>query len=383
MRAKIMVVAGLLVLALLGGARLASAQGVRSGPHATVKNDETVQSSVYAAGSTVDIAGTVEGDVFCAGQNVTVSGTVDGDVICAGQNVTISGTVKGDVRAAGQTLTLSGSVGGSATLAGQTVTLSSGNTISRDVTLAGAEIIMSGQIGRDVMVGSGDITIEGSIGRNMTAQTEKLRLSSAAKVGGNLEYTSPSTAVIDSKAQVLGNVSHSLPPAETQRRSNAVGMGLTAVVIMTVALLAVSLTLILLIPQFIDRTAQQALREPLKTVGVGIVFLIFAPVVVLVLMLSIIGIPLALLALLGWATVLMLSGPFYAYTLGKAVWRQQTSAILIMIVGSLLVLLSYMIPIVQVISLLAAGVWGSGMVMLSAKRRLHRPNYMVSPRAAK
>ncbi len=381
---KRLLLAGLVVAGLVFGvAHGVNAQSFRSGPNASVKNGETVDATVYAAGSTVEIAGTINGDLFCAGQSVHISGTVSGDVMCAGQTVTISGSVGGDIRAAGQTVTVSGTVGSNISVAGQTVTIASSAAIGGDATIGGADAVIGGSIGRDIVLGSSNATVEGKVGRNIQAEVEKLRLTGSAIVNGSLTYTSRNDAVIDSQARITGGQSHSLPPAESSRRAGFGAGSIVALLVFLSALLGASLLLVAVVPQILDKTAVKTLREPLKTFGVGVLFLFMAPVVVFVLFISIIGIPLAIMALLLWLLILMVSGPFFAYLIGKALWRRQDSAVLIMLLGSIVVLVGYLVPIVQFIAFLAAGTMGTGMVVLAIKRHWPRPVYKVAPTQAK
>src|SRR5690606_15328805 len=83
----------------------AHAQNFRSGNSVTVGANEVVDSTMWVAGRSIDLAGEVNGDVFCAGQNVSVTGTIRGDLLCAAQNITISGVITGDVRVAAQSVT--------------------------------------------------------------------------------------------------------------------------------------------------------------------------------------------------------------------------------------------------------------------------------------
>src|ERR1700690_2245845 len=66
---------------------IVSAQSFQAANNVAITQNQTINSSLYSAGATVDIAGTVNGDVYCAGQNITISGTINGDVLCTGQTI--------------------------------------------------------------------------------------------------------------------------------------------------------------------------------------------------------------------------------------------------------------------------------------------------------
>lgn len=355
---------------------VARAQGFRTGETATVKSDETLDGTLWAAGNTIDVAGTVQGDVFCAGQNITVSGTVEGDVICAGQNITISGMVAGDIRVAGQTVSITGTVGGSVTGAGQALTLGQDAVVTRDFTTAGGQVTIAGIIGRDLLIGSEASTVGGKVGRNIFAEVTSIKLEPSADVGGKLQYTSRNDALIASGANVAGGVSHSIP-TEEERTFNVASANAALAVFMTISLLVIAFALVVIAPQAIDKAAQSVLISPLKAFLLGIGFVFLTPIVVFSLFISVFGIPLALLVLLLWFMVLMVCGPMFAYVIGKLIWRSQDNAILIMVVGCLILMITYFLPVVRGISVLSALTFGSGMTIMAIARALKRPSYNV------
>jgi cytoskeletal protein CcmA (bactofilin family) len=383
-RAKLWGILGLFVAPLVLGVGLARAQAVRTGDNTTVAAREVIDSSLYAAGRTIDIAGEVNGDVFCVGQNVTVSGTVRGDVVCAGQTVHISGTVEGDVRAAGQNVVIGANVKGGLTVGAQSFTLENGATIARDATIGGDTAVLNGSVGRDVVIGSAQTTLSQNVGRNVKATVEHLNITGRATIGGELSYTSRNKADIATGAEVAGRTTRYKPQAEKQSDYGKVfnfgfGMGLYAVL----SLLIVALALVLLFPHAFDAASVVALRDPFKTFLWGLGASFVAPVLIIGLLVTVIGIPLGLLVLLAWLLVVMLSGPFFGYAIGRLIWREQKHAVLTMLVGSLIVLFAYLVPVIGAFMLLAALWFGSGMVLRTVFHRTPKPHYTPRPSATK
>ena len=72
---------------LAHGATFKSGQSYDLAPNAVLDDN------LYAAGTSIGVAGTVNGDIFAAGNNINVSGSVDGDVVSAGQMININGSV--------------------------------------------------------------------------------------------------------------------------------------------------------------------------------------------------------------------------------------------------------------------------------------------------
>ncbi|HTE22750.1 MAG TPA: polymer-forming cytoskeletal protein [Candidatus Limnocylindria bacterium] len=369
----------LFLVPLMAWVGLARAQVIRSGDNTTVAANEVIDSSLYAFGKTIDIAGEVKGDVICGGQNVSISGRVSGDVICAGQTVRISGRVAGDVRAAGQTVAVGGEVKGNLSVTAQSFSLEGSGKVGGDAAAAGDDIVLNGTVGRDAAVAGATATLANRVGRNVKASGDRLTLSDQASVGGELSYTSKNEAAIASGAKIAGRTTRYEPEPENRANYGKVfsfgfGMGLYAVL----SLLIVALALVLLFPHAFDGVTGLALNDPLKSFLVGLVASFAVPVFIVGLMVSVVGIPLALLTLLGWLLVLFLAGPFFAYFVGRLVWREQKHAVLIMLVGSLLVLVAYLIPVLGAVTFLAAIWLGTGMILRALFHRTPKPAYNLA-----
>jgi cytoskeletal protein CcmA (bactofilin family) len=368
---------GVLLLALLslgGWLSVAHAQTFRSGSNVSTPSNGVVNSSLFITGQSVDVAGTVRGDVFCAGQNVHVTATVQGDVICAGQNVTVSGRVSGDVRLAGQSVSLGASVSGNATILTQDMTLESGARVDGDLSVSGHGVHLNGPVGRDVAAAVTTLTVANSVGRNLQATVDKLQLAHGAYVGGNVTYTSPNTLTRASGVDVDGSIVYHTP---TAHHGSAVPW-LLWLLYLFVALLLTALLLVLLFPWLFHAAAELARGRLLRTFLIGLVASIVVPVVLLALALTIVGLPLAILAGLFWLLVVLLSAPFAAYLLGRLLLHRTTdNAIWTMLLGAFILLVLSLVPFLNILVDLVAYWFGLG-TMLQYVTRLPRPHYHMA-----
>jgi cytoskeletal protein CcmA (bactofilin family) len=343
-----------------------------------VPASETVNSSLFASGRAVDIAGTVDGDVFCAGQNVTISGTVKGDVICAGQNITVSGTVEGDVRLAGQTVTIGGQVAQNASVATSAFSLEGRAKIGGDLSAAGSDLILNGEVGRDASLAGATATLNNRIGRNVNASVNDIRLRGQATVGGGLFYTSPKDAELAEGSQVAGETRRT----ESSQKKGAfeapfvTGMGF--VVYLIISLLLLSLALLLLFPTALRAVTDVALASPLKVLLTGFVASLAAPVLIVILMVTVLGIPLALLLAVIWLLILFLAGPAFSYYVGRSILKGQYSPFIVMALGALVVLVLLFVPILGAFVWLVTIWMGVGMILLELVRRTPKPSYALA-----
>lgn len=363
------------LLTVIGFQATAGAASVfRSGNDVTVSSGETIESTLYASGSTLEIDGRINGDLFCAGQTVTVSGTIEGDVLCAAQNIRITGTVNGDVRLAAQSAAVEGDVNGNASMMAQTVSVTGSGSVSGDLGGLAQNTTVNGNIGRDLAISSSLITVNAPVGRDVTAQTGELTLGDAARVNGDVIYTSSNDLQRDDGATVNGEV------RRQDARETAAGPGdyLGFLLFMLAALLVISMALVLVMPLLFQRASNAVLTQPGKAALVGLILHIGVPVLLLALSLTIIGLPLAIIVGLAWLLILALSGPAAAYLLGRVILRNNSNAIVIMLVGSLVLLLLYLIPFVNFLAFIAVALFGTGGLALAAPRWRHH-GYEVRP----
>ncbi len=380
-RAKILLAGLLLAVPLLLGVGVAGAQNFRSGDSVTVAEDETVDTTLFASGRALDIAGEVQGDIFCVGQNITISGTVRGDVICAGQNITVTGNVEGDVRAAGQTVVIGGEVGSNVSFAGQSLTLESDASVDGDVSLAGDSMTLNGQVGRDVFAAAATLSANGDIGRDITASLTNLNVGSNASVGGEVIYTSVNDANIASGAQITGDATKQDPPRREGKDGAFFAISSGFALYLLVSLLLIALILVLIFPRPIHEASETGLRHPARTLLIGFVASLLVPMLVLGLLITVVGIPLALLLLFTWFVVLFLAGPLSGYFIGRLILRDSRSPIIIMLVGAALLLIVYIIPILGFLALLAAMWMGVGLLLTQVWSRTPRPDYSLEESA--
>lgn len=357
---KFLAVALLLTIGIVFGATTtAYARMPGSDGNVRYAANETVDHTLFAAGRQITIDATVEGDVFCAGQHVTITGRVAGDIICAAQTIVVNGQVDGDVRLAAQNVTVSGRVEGNMSAAGQTVNLDLPGSVGQDVSVAGNDVTLNGEIGRDVSAAGANIYLNSKVGRNVEARSEQLSLGKLANVSGNVTYQSYKDASRDQAATVAGKVTRQDPPARDNGRQ-AAGAAFGFNLFMVVALLVTSLILALLLPRFFWKVSDVADRSVGKTFLVGLLAAIVAPVVIVFLMFTLIGIPLGLLALLVWAVTLFMSGPVAAFSLGRVFFKDSTSAVMTMLAGSAVIAVLYLIPILNILTGILVGCFGIG-----------------------
>lgn len=274
--------------------------------------------SVIAAGNLVRIEGRVDGDLFCVAKSVKINGEVTGDVICAAQDLSIGGTVLGSVRSVSQRLDIDGQISRSVSSFAQQVIQGTQAEVAGELLLAGQSVILAGQVGRQSYVLGEQLTLNGKFAQSVWAQTKTLEIGSAATIAGDLVYASDQPARIDGQASITGATRRQdmkkATPTVTQSRSWLHDR-------LTGWLMAWGLGLLLLVifPVLLEKASSLSQADVLSNLGAGILFIVMTPVVIIILLASVVGLPVGLLLLAVFAAFLVLSRVVVAVDLGKLV----------------------------------------------------------------
>lgn len=373
----------LAILALsLAFTSVANAHLFRSGTNVNIERGQKVDNTVFASGQTVDIGSEVTGDVYCVAQTVSISGKINGDVICAAQTINITGEVTGDLRLAGQTITIGAEVGGNAAIAAQTFNLESGAIIDRDASLAVSTATLNGEIGRDLALGAESVTIANQVGRDIQGDVANLRLTSSADIGRDITYTSNQDLQRSEGAEVGGEISRKdVVDKKSQDGGSLAGFAIGWFLYSLLALLLLAMVIAFIFPRAVHAVSEAAYPWPWKALLTGFIVTLLGPVALALIAATFIGIPLAFIFGLAWLIAVLLSGVFSGYYLGRLLLRNSRSSLMIMLIGILVLILLYFIPIIGFIFMLLALWIGTGMQVLALFRAAPKPNYAL-PAAA-
>ncbi len=372
-RIKIIVLSlSLVLLSTLVFVGAANASSFKTGDSITVAAGETVDSMLFTAGNNINIAGTVNGDVYCAGQTINISGVVKGDVNCAGQTITVSGTIEGSLKLAGQSINISGLVGGSATIAGQSLTIDKSGVIARDLLGGSQNLTINGNIKRDVLAGSNILTVNGIVGRNVQGGAKDVTVESAGQIGGNLDYTSDNDPTIASGSIITGTITRTAPTKDSSFSVSPQIAFFSSFIYILIAGIIVSLALASLFPRILNEATTGTIKKPGITFLAGTIGVFLVPIAIVILLMTIIGAPLALLTMTIWAVVLILSTPFAGYVLGRIILKKSKQPIVIMLLGVSILIVTYFIPIVGFITSVAALMFGTGSILVQSKKLFAR-----------
>jgi hypothetical protein len=321
----------------------------------------------FAGGDRVIISGVVNGDAFVAGGMVQVDGEINGDLIVAGGSVTINGQVSDDVRAAGGSVECNGSVGKNLTAAGGTVRTGRESRIGGGVLAAGGSITIGGEVGRDVLLATGEATLSGKVDGNATVTGEALTLLPGGRVSGNLKVITKNKDRVEIAPDAVGGTVEIVAkePRDVPRILGFRKGEFWVRVVWILSLIVTALVWVMVFPKFLVSFGSTVLGRPGWCVLWGLAGIVAIPTVMVILAISVIGIPLAflLLAIYIWLiyfSQLSLGVAFGLRALGgDGKWR----FFLASAAGIILVHVLMLVPYLGVLLIIAGLILGLGSVL--------------------
>lgn len=278
----------------------------RSGDMVTLHEDEIIDEDFFAAGQKVMISGTVNGDVYAAGEEVTIDGTVTGDVFAAGGTVIVKGDVQHGVRLVGGDIVLESEFVPQAALVGGTIHQTSQSSV-RSLLVVGGTADLDGTVKKNVVGVVGNMALGGYVGEDVDVRTDNFKIIGNGSYGGQLhEY----------KMDKGPRQQDSMRDVEKQKTAiHELFALLTAV--NTLSLLALGLLLIYLIPNFMRATTQIMREQVWKSMGVGLLGLVMIPVLAVMMMVTLIGLPLGVMTIVLYGLLMYVAQFFVIFWLGQ------------------------------------------------------------------
>lgn len=272
---------------------------------------------LFMAGSDLQITQGAPGDAILAGGWISTAGTVNGDEVAAGAHISLAANVDGGLYAAGGHVHLDGKVARNARIAGGNVEVGPNAAVQGGLTIGGGQVEVNGQVGKYLQVGAARARIDGHVGGDVDVASGSLDVGPGAVIDGLLTYYGPRPATVAAGAQIRGGVHY----VERKQWGYGVhprlrGFGAGAW-LWLIGWMVVGSVLLTLWPGFARSVTNVALHRPWMALLLGFVVAVCAPIAVVLLLISVIGIPLALLAFCLYLTLLPIGFLASAAALGE------------------------------------------------------------------
>jgi len=281
-----------------------------------------------------------------AGGNVDIDQPVEGNLYVAGGNVSINAPVTGHARIAGGDVTVKSSIGGKLAIAG------------------------------------GNVHIDSPVAGNVTVSGGTLELGPNARIAGKLDFRGGHLEQ-DPAAQVIGGVTRT-QHARHKLDTGPFKGGWVVRAMWTLGLMLLAAIIAGALPGPAKRMQEELRVRPWLAALFGIMALIIIPIAAVIVMITIIGIPVGLLAILGYvglllvgyvATAVLVSGlmldRYKSEAATRTAWRVGAAVLAMLVISTLA-----HVPLVGGFLALVALVMGVGAIVAAI---VHRKQFAAPP----
>ena len=255
---------------------------------------------------TVTIEGTLRGDLIAIAERVIVSGVLEGNLVSGARRIEVSGRVMGSVIAAGERVRISGVVDRNVYAAADQTTVAESGRVGQDLLAFGEGVEISGRVARDATTFGTWLDVRGEVGRDLATRVERAELLPSARVGGDLRatYTDEEAGIEIGPGSSIGGETTIEPAPEKvfsewdryTSRQYYVFRAVAFAAAFVFGMAMFRLTPWVFVPAI--RTGPDLFR----LLGIGLAGLVLVPVGLLLLAVTVVGIPLAILGLVAFAT---------------------------------------------------------------------------------
>jgi len=357
----------------------------------TVAAGDTINDDIYLAGSEGLFDGTVIGDIIIAAKDYTVTGNVVGNIISASQTANIRGNIEKSARMGAQTILLDGRIGNNLLAFGSDVEIYRDCRIGKDATIFGNSVSVAGVIERDLSVECNQIVISGKINGDVNLTAAKISIVSPAEILGDITYKSEKELNIGEDVIVGGQIEWNKVDKDEADKDEDDGLGFFPRFMFFLASLVTGLFLIGLTNRHSHLAADQIIKKPVVSLGVGFVAFCVLPVLIAVLIVLIISIPVAVMLLFAYTAFFYIAKIYVAIAVGRIGIRAFKKDTEIkqgwaLFLGLIVLSILFVIPVLGWIVYFAVIFWGMGGILMGiriCRQRMDAPKVTPdSPSAA-
>lgn len=317
---RLLSIAGVVAIVIAASiAPIAQAAEVITEDDPIISQSETFNEDVYIFADRAAFNGRATRDVIAAVRRFELgqTGRITGNLNVAAQEVIIRGSIGRSMRVAAQDVVVSGLVDGDLLVTASSVEIQAGAEISGDLILAVSNAEVLGTVRGDVRGNASTLTLEGAtVDGDVGVDVGELALEGDTRVAGDLSYGSDNAADIAAAAAVQGEIvqdESSGFAGDTVGIDNDLALGLFRILTGLVA----GLVVVLVMPRGAASVADGVRRRAPIAFVTGLVLLILIPVLAVILMATVVGLPIGMIALAFYGAVLYLSQVFVGLAIGR------------------------------------------------------------------
>lgn len=334
-----------------------------------IEATQTVDDTLIITAQDVTVHGNINGNLLVAGEDIEITGRVFGNLLTFADDVQISGSIDGMTVAAADSLEFtSATVLGDLWLAADSIDVDENTDIGGNLTSVSSSLEFAGKVGKDLVAAAERLSVSGEVGQDIRATAKHIDIADAAVVGGDITYRTQDEdeLTLGTQTTVEGEVDYKGRPKDIDF-GNHFGShdfylwGL----LWFLAAFIVGWLALTLFPKLQDAQLGQG-KEGLKTAGVGFLVLVSVPVMSIIVAITLVGLPLSLIATAAWLVAWYLAKIVLAHLIGRSIFERRHDApslVLSLFVGLVIVTAAVNLPLIGGTLNLIATVVGLGLLV--------------------
>jgi hypothetical protein len=343
---------------------------------AAAADDERAPEPVYMTGAEVRIDKAVESDLIAAAGRMHVAAPVTGDAILGAGSLDLNAAVGEDLRAAAGFVTIASRIRGETLIAAGRIVLAPGAELHGYSWLAGSHISLGGMVLASTKIYGRVVSIEGEIYGPLEIIADRVEIRGSARIYSDVSYSADHEIAIEPGAQISGTVKR------TGRKASAHATDARAASLkpfrplLLATLFAAGMLLYVVVPRFVRKSVQVLASAPGKSVALGVALFFSVPPVIVLLLITIIGIPIGIFVaachVLALIAGYLITGFYIAEGFVRAFRRRRDAHfwdVLFFAAALVLLALVAIIPYAGPLLLLLAVSAGLGAILLQAFSR--------------
>jgi hypothetical protein len=347
----------------------------KSGENFLFPDTLIIDDDLIVACGTLQSEAVVKGDLISASNRFVQSGIVEGSIIAGAKDIDISGQVNGSVRGFAQNISIDGKVNRNVIGFCATLNVKPDADIGGDLTAFCGELNLDGNVGKGLRGSVGTLIISGTVNGSVSIKADEVTLMPTAKILGDFKYKGKKQAKIETGAMVRGQTLWTKKEAKKEEKAKGI-FTVKSLVTESLFLLALMVTGIVLTLIF-KKNARQAKSAVtgsfLKSLGWGFVFMVCIPIAIVILIITVIGIPVALISLFAYAILIYVAKLPVATALGekiiKALGKEgEPSLIGSMLLGLVVLTILLNIPYLEWMIYFVVIFTGFGAILISCRQ---------------
>lgn len=295
--------------------------------------------NVQGLAADINIDADIGGNIEIVGADLTIGGTVGGNVEAAGADITLSSDVAGEVSLAGADITILGTISSDLEAAGAVVNIEENARINGDINLAGRDVYVRGSVGGEAEIIGREVFISGRIEGPAELEGLIINIEAGAEIIGPVTVKAENEPNVSPEAIIEGGLTYEYKEFEDDFDFENFkgwhdldfdfnfGPPMWAIgSVFAFSAFIIGMLFALAAPNTTSKIMSSFRRNPAGALGLGLVVLAVSPVIFLtlfvLLIITVVGIPLAFFLFFAFPLILFLAYAFGGMAIGDLIFNR-------------------------------------------------------------